>query len=497
MSFFSIEFILFFSLTAIISYTLPSNFRCFFLLLAGYFFYWTWQPAYLFILIISTVIDYFIAIGIQACPPHKQKRLLVLGIVLNVGLLLFFKYFNFFNDAFRSLFAYVKLTYPVPTLNILLPLGISYYLFKKISYITDVYRGLLAPEKNFIRLALYVSFFPEIVAGPIDRAVTLLPQFLKKIKIKPHLFIEGMQLIGFGLFKKLVIADRVGILVDAVYSNPHQHRGALIGLATLFYTFQIYCDFSGYSDIAIGMSRLLGFKPMDNFKQPYFASSVAEFWKRWHISLSNWLRDYLFLPISYSFMRKFDKPKLLTIKIEVWAYITGVLCTMVLCGFWHGANWTFVLWGLLHGLYMSISFAFKKTRRKVVKYFRLKKSPRLRKISRVSFTFLLISFSWLFFRADSIGEAFALISYMFSEPVNRTGQMASSMIGGLSWVNFYIAVAAIILLLTMEFFQEKKSIHVLLAERPTWVRWGIYYFVIFSILLFGIYQQQEFIYGQF
>ena len=512
MSFLGIEFILFFILVTAVSYALPSNFRSLFLLLAGYFFYWTWQPAYLLILIPSTLIDYFIALGIgpgSSFYKQKRKRLLISGIVLNVALLFLFKYFNFFNDFFRSLFAYVKLSFPMPSLNILLPLGISYYLFKKISYITDVYRGHLAPEKNFTHLALYVSFFPEIVAGPIDRAVSLLPQFQKKIKhhVDFNRLTEGLQMIGWGLFKKLVIADRLGILVDAIYDNPGEHRGAVIGLATLFYSFQIYCDFSGYSDMAIGMGRVLGFKLMDNFKQPYLAKSISEFWRRWHISLSTWLRDYLFLPISYSLIRKIDKSKLklftLNIKVEAWAYITSVLCTMLLCGLWHGANWTFVLWGLIHGLYLCLSFSLKKTRKKIIKLFRLKKWPRLRQVSRISLTFLLVSFSWLFFRAGSLSEAFALISrmFLFSRPVTLADvegvSLEESMIGGLSIANFCIATAAIIFLLIVEFFQEKKSIYQLLAERPIWLRWGLYYFVIFSILLFGIYQQQEFIYGQF
>jgi D-alanyl-lipoteichoic acid acyltransferase DltB (MBOAT superfamily) len=510
MSFLGIEFILFFILVTAVSYTLSPNSRCLLLLLASYFFYWTWQPAYLVILILSTLIDYFIALGIgQGSAASKKKRLLILGIIFNGGLLIFFKYFNFFNDFFRSLFAFVKLSFPVPSFNILLPLGISYYLLKKISYITDVYRGNLAPEKNFARLALYVSFFPEIVAGPIDRAASLLPQFLKKIKnnIDFNRLTEGLQMIGWGLFKKLIIADRLGILVNTVYDHPGEHQGAVIALATLCYSFQIYCDFSGYSDIAIGMGRVLGFKLMDNFKQPYLAKSITDFWKRWHISLSTWLRDYLFLPISYSLMRKIDTSRLKllarNIKVEAWAYITGVLCTMLLCGLWHGADWTFVLWGLIHGLYLCISFSFKKIRKKVVKFFQLKKRRRLHRIFRISVTFLLVSFSWLFFRAGSVTDAFTLISRMFllTVPVTladaESVSIEESMIGGLTFANFCIAAAAIVFLLIVEFLQEKKSIYQLLADKPIWLRWGLYYFVIFSILLFGIYEQQEFIYGQF
>jgi D-alanyl-lipoteichoic acid acyltransferase DltB (MBOAT superfamily) len=504
MTFLGFAFILFFLVVAAAAYALPVRFRNLLLLFAGYYFYWTWQPGGLILIIAATVIDYFLALGMGPVKASTaRKRLLVLGIILNVGLLFFFKYFNFFNEFFRSLSAGVRLPYPVPALDIILPLGISYYLFKKISYIVDVYREHIQPERNFIRLALYVSFFPEIIAGPIDRAGDLLPQFVKKIRLDPRMLTEGAQMIAWGLFKKLVIADRMGIMVDSVFDHPGRYQGAVIALAVLFYTFQIYCDFSGYSDIAIGLGRLLGFKLTDNFRQPYFATSVSEFWKRWHISLSTWLRDYLFLPVCYSLMRKLDTFKGLTIKVEAWAYIGGALFTMTLCGLWHGAAWTFVLWGLLHGVYLAVSFITKKARKKVAKFFRIKRFPSLRKAFKISVTFILVSFSWLFFRAHSVGEAFDLIRRMFSlSPTHSAAAGAGTIvetgkIGGLSWANFSIAVAAVVLLLIVEFFQEKKSIHRLLAQPPTWLRWAVYYAVIFSILVFGIYQQQEFIYGQF
>lgn len=504
MTFLELEFILFFLAVAAGTYVFPVPYRNVLLLFAGYYFYWTWQPGGLILLILSTVFTYLLALAIcRVKTLSARKRLLVFAIIIDVGLLLFFKYFNFFNEFFRSLSGKAGLPYPIPALDIILPLGISYYLFKKISYMVDVYREHVQPERNFIRLALYVSFFPEIIAGPIDRAGDLLPQFVKKIKLDPRMLTEGAQMIGWGLFKKLVIADRMGIMVDTVFDQPGTHQGAVIALAVLFYTFQIYCDFSGYSDIAIGLGRLLGFTLADNFRQPYFAVSVSEFWKRWHISLSNWLRDYLFLPISYSLMRKLDTFKNLTIKVEVWAYIGGALFTMTLCGLWHGAAWNFVLWGLLHGLFLTLSFATKKTRKKIAKLFRIKRFPLLRKAIRISITFALVSFSWLFFRARGIAEAFTLIRNMFfpssmettaaaGGPIAETGK-----IGGLSWPNFWISVAAIILLLIVEFFQEKKSIHLWLTRLPVWLRWGIYYLIIFSVLVFGIYNQQEFIYGQF
>jgi D-alanyl-lipoteichoic acid acyltransferase DltB (MBOAT superfamily) len=511
MSFFGIEFILFFVLVACSAYLLPGKYRCLFLLLAGYFFYFTRQPAYLALLFLSTVVDYFIALKIGSMnsktgrqqDTRNEKRYLITGILLSAGLLLFFKYFNFLNDFSRSLFNNFKIAYPIPTLDIILPLGISYYIFKKISYLSDVYRGHLEPERNFIRLALYISFFPEIAAGPIDRAGSLLPQFLNKLKIDYARLTEGVQLIFWGLFKKLVIADRVGILVNAVYDHPDQHSGGLIGLATLFYSLQIYCDFSGYSDIAIGMGRVLGFKFMDNFKRPYLADSIAGFWERWHISLSTWLRDYLFLPISYSLMRRIDGCKLSVKRADKWAYVGSVLCTMLLCGLWHGANWTFVAWGLAHGIFLTASFLTRKIRKKTVRLFHLKKIPRLRKGFKVLFTFSIISFSWLLFRANSLADSFTLFQRFFSPaplaPRGVTTAAGGSLIGGLSLPEFAVAITAIVFLMVSEFILEKKDIpaHHLLRGKPVWLRWTVYFLVIFSVLLFGIFRQQAFIYGRF
>ena len=501
MSFFGIEFILFFILVVVLSYILPRSIRCLFLLLSGYFFYGISQPAYLLLLFAATIIDYFIAIKIgRQRGTGKQKLYLLTGLVLSVGLLLFFRYYNFFNDTIRSLFTGLNIPYPIPSLKILLPIGISYYLFKKISYIADVYRGHIEPERNFIHLALYVSFFPEIVAGPIDRAAALLPQFIKNISVDFTRISEGLQLILWGCFKKLVIADRLGLLVHAVYDQPLQHRGVVIALATLFFSFQIYCDFSGYSDIAIGIGRVLGFKLTDNFKQPYLAESISGFWKRWHISLSTWLRDYLFLPISYALMRKIDQSKVAVKRADKWAYVGSVLCTMLLCGLWHGANWTFVAWGLVHGFFLAFAFVTKRVRIRMVRISGLKKLPRLHKGIKIAVTFLLVSFSWLLFRANSMADTLTLIVRLCSTPVMQYRQAGGeSLLLGISQVDFIAALIALVFLMMVEYILEKKNIPVyhLLRGRPAWQRWAIYYLIIFAILLFGIYEQKMFIYGQF
>ncbi|MCI0470877.1 MAG: MBOAT family protein, partial [Candidatus Aminicenantes bacterium] len=362
-------------------------------------------------------------------------------------------------------------------------------------------RGHIAAQRDFVRVALYVSFFPEIPAGPIDRAAALLPQFLEKLTIDFTRVAQGLQSIGWGLFKKLVIADRLAKLVNAVYDQPAQHHGPVIGLAAIFYGFQVYCDFSGYSDIAIGLGRILGVRLMENFKRPFLAESIPDFWRRWHISLSSWLRDYLFLPISYSLMRRLDKNKTLAKMADRWAYVGSVLCTMLLCGLWHGANWTFAAWGLLHGLLLVVSFVAKKARNRTVRFLHLKKFPLLLRGGRILFTFALVSFSWLFFRARSIKETFKMIAGLFSAaPAAGAGKAGSAALPvGLSRPEFIIAVAAIVFLLIVELLLEKKDepIHLLLSGRPVWLRWAVYYLVIFSILLFGIYEQQAFIYGRF
>lgn len=498
MSILTAEFLLFFSFTVALHWALPSRFRSLWLLLAGYFFYYTNQPAGLLLLVLSTLIDFFLARGIAAQgDPRTRKGLLVAGLALNLGMLAFFKYADFIGDLFRPLLGGLQVSYRRPLLGLVVPLGLSFYVFKKISYLVDVYRRKVAAERSFPRLALYVSFFPALQAGPIDRAGELMAQFPAQRRTDPGRLVEGSQLILLGLFKKLVVADRLGILVDTVFSRPESYAGPVVALAAFCYAWQIYCDFSAYTDIARGLGRILGFRLMENFRRPYLAESIGDFWRRWHISLSTWLRDYLFLPASYSLLRRFSRRPRLAPKADRHAYVTAIFVTMVLCGLWHGAGWNFVVWGALQGAFLVLSFVTKKTRRKAVKALGLSHRPRLRKPLRIVACFSMISFSWIFFRAASIRGGLALVGNLFARPTPVSSLWAGGLFAGLSRLDLIIAGAAVAGLIAAELFLEKRSLHELLAAQPTWRRWLIYYALIFAVLLFGVFEQPEFIYGRF
>jgi D-alanyl-lipoteichoic acid acyltransferase DltB (MBOAT superfamily) len=327
---------------------------------------------------------------------------------LALAVLFVYRYTNFVGSSLFSLFGifFKDLTY-FP-LELVYPIGVSFYSFKMVSYLIDVYNENAKAEKHLGYFALYVSFFPQILAGPIDRAVRFIPELKKKVNFDMDRIVSGFQLVVYGIFKKMVIADRLAIFVNEVFRDP-EHQGINLIFAAYFYAFQIYCDFSGYSDIAIGISRILGFKSMDNFDYPYFSKSMTQFWNRWHISLSTWLRDYLFLPIAYAVMRPIKTPKLYNIKAETWGYAIGMFVTMFLGGLWHGAHWTFVIWGSLHGLYLVFGYISKKARRKLVKKIKLNKIPWLRHFISVFITFNLVSFAWIFFRAETFEKAFNYI----------------------------------------------------------------------------------------
>lgn len=325
MLFNSLEFLIFFPFVVGVFFSLSFRFRWIFLLLVSCFFYMVFKPEYILILLISSLIDYFIAIYIPQISLKKKKIFLYLGIFNNLGFLFFFKYFNFFNDSIKSILNNININYNYTTLKIILPLGISYYTFKKISYLVDVYRGNQTPEKQFAFFLLYVTFFPEVIAGPIDRSGTLIGQFKIKRKFEFYEFSSGLQLMLWGFFKKIVIADNLAPFVNKVFYNPQNFEGGDLFIATLFFTFQIYCHFSGYSDIAIGIGRVLGFRLMNNFYNPYHSKNISDFWKRWHISLTTWLRDYLFLPISFWVLRKIKSEKFFYLKAESWAYLIGML----------------------------------------------------------------------------------------------------------------------------------------------------------------------------
>ncbi len=498
MSILTAEFALFFSLTAVLHWVLPSRFRSLWLLLAGYFFYATSQPAGLLLLVCSTLIDFYLARGIAArLDAMARKGLLVAGLALNLGMLAFFKYADFVGDLVRPFFGWLQVSYPKPLLRLVVPMGVSFYVFKKISYLVDVYRRKSAAESSFTRLALYISFFPALQAGPIDRSGDLMVQFPAQRRTDSGRLVEGLQLIIWGLFKKLVIADRLGVLVDTVFRQPGGFSGAVVALAAFAYAWQIYCDFSAYTDLARGLARILGFRLMENFRQPYLARSIGDFWRRWHISLSTWLRDYLFLPVSYSLLRRFSRRPGLAPRADRLAYLAAIVVTMVLCGLWHGAGWNFVVWGLIQGAFLALSFITKKMRRKAVKATGLNHRPWLRQPLRVMACFSMVSFSWIFFRAAGVREALVLVGSLFARPTAGSSLWSGGLFVGLSRLDLIIAGTAVAGLIVAELFLEKKGLPEFLAAQPVWKRWMIYYGVIFAILVFGVYKQPEFIYGRF
>lgn len=495
-------------------YVFPHKLRWVLLSAASYYFYMSWEPAYVILLAVSTLSSYLFARGMGSTPSSKRKKLyLWLTVGVNLGILLVFKYFNFFRETMDRVLHSLGFSNPLPVLNVLLPVGISFYTFQVLSYIIDVYRGDKEPEKHPGIYAAYVSFFPQLVAGPIERSTRFLPQFFEKHRFRFDLFADGMRLLIWGFFKKLLIADNLGRVVDTVYNNPGKFEGIHFIVATVCFAFQVFCDFSGYSDIAVGAARVMGFRLMTNFNRPYHAKTVSEFWTRWHISLSTWLRDYLFLPTAYALMRKTKRPAVLKVKTETWGYIGGMAVTMFLGGLWHGAGWTFVLWGLLHAVYLIFGHTTKKIRRGLVRASGIKRVPALYNLLRTAVTFTLVSFAWIFFRARDISDALYIVTHIFSGLTafisgafdfiaGLTGHTLAGFLFknelGLPYLNILIVSAAVLVMEAAHLAQKKRPcIAAVIKTRPLWIRWGVYYTLIFWTLVFGNFNEQAFIYFQF
>jgi len=405
MLFNSIEFLLFLP-TIFILYWFVFNknlkYQNTLILVSSYVFYGWWDYRFLSLIFLSTIVDYVIGLSISNQSSKKKQKSLLWGSVLfNLSVLGFFKYYNFFVDSWVELFS--SLGYEIKsiwTLNFILPVGISFYTFQTMSYTIDIYRKKLEPTKDFISFASFVSFFPQLVAGPIERATNLLPQILKKREFQYEQGIQGLRLILWGMFKKVVIADSLAPIVDDIFSNYQDFGGGTLWLGAIYFSFQIYCDFSGYSDIAIGTSKLFGFELMSNFKFPYFSRNIGEFWRRWHISLSTWFRDYLYIPLGGSQEGK-------------WKSIRNIFIIFLVSGFWHGANWTFIFWGLFHSILFLPTFMFNKNRNYTSSIIAANTLlPSLKEFINVVTTFLLVTIGWVFFRSESIGDSFSYLASM-------------------------------------------------------------------------------------
>ena len=447
-----------------------------------------WRPEYIILILITSFVAYFSGLKIgQTDNKDKKKLYLNLSLIINLGLLIVFKYFNFFNDSLRGLFTQLNLPYNVSGFNLLLPMGISFYTFQTLSYSIDVYRGAMKPEKHYGIFALYVTFFPQLVAGPIERADRLLPQFYNENKFDYDRVTSGLKIMAWGFFKKVVVADRLGIAVNTIYNNPTEHNSIQFIIATLFFTFQIFCDFSGYSDIAIGSAKVMGFDLMENFKRPYFSKSVAEFWKRWHISLSTWFKDYLYIPLGGN-------------RVSKARNYLNLFITFLASGLWHGANWTFVVWGALHGVYNVLGRALIPLRKKLITRSRINKAPLVHKSLQVMFTFSLVSFAWIFFRANNIKDAFYIVTHLFTDLgkatdlsywINSVSNMA------LTKFQLLVAVGGIIIVELVHIFERKRNIFDWLSHKPAIIRWTAYSALLIAAFWLAFSENNQFIYFQF
>lgn len=487
MAFISREFALFFTIVALVYFALPKNVRWIWLLAASLYFYGATEPLFLLQIAAAAGVTYYLGLEIQKSAEQSRKRSLVtVGVCLLVANLAVFKYTGFINESLRGLFDLVGLTYPVPTLSILLPIGISFYSFVLIGYLVDVYRGTKAEEHVGI-FALYVLFFPKLIAGPIERTKNLLQQLHSPPDFKYEQAVFGLQLILWGVFKKAVVADRIAPHVDAIYNAPHAADGVSLTLATFMYAFQLYCDFSGYTDIALGTAAFLGFNLVRNFDRPYMATSIQDFWKRWHISLTSWLTDYVYTPLTRQ--RRF--------KIKFYTMmLLGLFVTFVVSGIWHGAQWTFVIWGILHGTYIVTSVLLQKQRNKFIRAIGLTKYPALHRAVKVATTFLLVCFAYIWFRAGSVADALHITMSLHTgwlSPVEGVKELI-----GWNQANFVLALVGIAIVIAADIvLGNKEKVRAFLADR-SWLRWGLYYAGATSVLVLGVlHSEQQFLYFRF
>lgn len=487
MLFNSLQFLIFFPIVTFLYFILPHKFRAFLLLVASCIFYMAFIPSYILILAVLIIVDYIAGILIEGAEGKRRRLFLLVSIAANVGFLAFFKYFNFLNDNILWLARFLGLGYTIPALHIILPIGLSFHTFQAMSYTIEVYRSNQKAERNILTYALYVMFYPQLVAGPIERPQHLLHQFYEKHYFDYKRVTDGIKLMVWGMFKKVVIADRLAILVNCVYGDPHAYSGIPLITATIFFAFQIYCDFSGYSDIAIGAAQIMGFNLMNNFNRPYFSKSIREFWKRWHISLSTWFRDYLYIPMGGK-------------KVPKWRWHYNLFITFLISGLWHGANWTYVLWGALNGFYLLCGYWTRSFREKFLVKVRLRSLPTLHKLLQLVLTFSLVCLAWVVFRARNISDAFYIITHMFQglENLFNIETLRHSLAGiGLSRYEFSIAIASICFMEFIHFIQRHGSIRYMLSEKPAWFRWTLYYVIVFSIVFLGVFKETQFIYFQF
>jgi len=476
MLFNSFEFLIFFPVVTLLYFLIPYRWRWLHLLIASCIFYMAFIPVYILILIFTIVIDYYAGILIEKSEGKKRKLYLTVSIIANIGILAVFKYYNFFIENVNELFHFAGNGPSIPYLNIILPIGLSFHTFQALSYTIEVYRGNQTAERHFGIYALYVMFYPQLVAGPIERPQNLLHQFREKHDFDSERMYSGLKLMLWGLFKKVVIADRLSIYVDAVYGNVGHYSGLNLAVATVFFAIQIYCDFSGYSDMAIGAAKVMGFKLMTNFNRPYFARNIQEFWKRWHISLSTWFRDYVYISLGGN-------------RVSKKRIYLNVAIVFILSGFWHGANWTFIIWGAVHAAliicYMLLSRFFRKVQGKA--------NWIIDGLS-ILLTFAVVCLGWIFFRANSLADAWYVLTEILHGRSYRL--MPVEVVNGATFgsISILISVAMIGILLLNDRVQNVQQTTL---DKKVFIDISLNGFILFCVIVFGMFQKTSFIYFQF
>ena len=485
MLFNSFTFLIFFPIVVGIYFLLPQRWRWAWLLGASCYFYMAFIPVYILILFFTIAIDYVAGILIENATGKRRKWYLVMSLVANVGVLAVFKYFNFLNANLHSIAELFHWPYGIPPLEIILPIGLSFHTFQAMSYTIEVYRGNQPAERNLGIYALYVMFFPQLVAGPIERPQNLLHQFYEKHEFEYERVTSGIKRMAWGLFMKVVIADRLARYVNIVYNDPTSFQGLTLVVATIFFAFQIYCDFAGYSHMAIGAAEVMGFKLMKNFDRPYLSRSISEFWSRWHISLSSWFRDYVYIPLGGN---RVARPR--------WYY--NLFITFLLSGLWHGANWTFVIWGALNGFYLVFALMTKNARESVARATGLAARTRLHQTVRVLVTFALACFAWIFFRANTLSDALHVIRAAIARPTMHQLLPDILRAEGITKVELGFSFLLIAGLMLFEVMSTRVAVAQKFRMQPAWVRWPAYYAVCMAIWLLGISTEAKaFIYFQF
>lgn len=476
MLFNSFEFLIFFVVVTTLYFLLPHKWRWLHLLIASCVFYMAFIPVYILILFFTIIIDYIAGLMIEKAQGRRRKAFLVMSIVANVGVLAVFKYYNFFATNINDLLQHWNITtHDVPLLSILLPIGLSFHTFQAMSYTIEVYRGNQKAEKHFGIYALYVMFYPQLVAGPIERPQNMLHQFHEKHYFNPDNISNGLKLMLWGFFMKVVVADRLAIYVNSVYNHPGEHSGTSLLLGTLFFTFQIYCDFAGYSLIALGSAKCMGFKLMTNFNRPYFSRSISEFWSRWHISLSTWFKDYLYIPLGGN-------------RRGIPRTYFNLFFVFLVSGFWHGANWTFIIWGALNGFYLIFAMITKNFRSSFTQAIGLSRVPWLNNWIQIAITFALCAFAWIFFRANTVSDAFLIIKKI---AVDHGSLFSDNSV----FMHAFFGLSILFLVeISQEYFREGLPVF---SNRNVFARYCFYVALVTAIILFGVFDGGQFIYFQF